>query len=569
VNSEDNPISLKRIFQFLKWFCPPHLYEEIEGDLIQKFKRDVKDFGEGKAKRRLLWNVIRFFRPGILLRNKFSMQLNQWYMFNHFLKVLFRNATKNKIYSALNVAGLILGMTAFTLISLYVWNERSYDDFHPKKNEIFRVRQDRYTDGELTRQWTAGAWSIGTDLKSNFPEVLKYVNVNKNGLQSAVLAHGDIFFKEESLFYASEDFFKIFSYPLIKGVDSLVLQRPFTMVVSESLAKRYFGNNDPIGKSLKCNGSNEYEITGVFKDVPENTHFKFDALFSFESLLKIIGPEDTQNLMTNWGWSGNYCYIELGPSGSAKILESKIPALVEKKMGKELREWGEGMAFVLQPISSIHLDSNFKDEMEPNGDRQSTNFLALIAIFILGIAWVNYINLSTARSLERTKEVGVRKILGSGYGQLIRQFLFEAFAFKLLALIFTALLVAILLPSFSTFLSKEIDLNMFSSMETWLYIVGIFLVGVLISGIYPAMVMSGFQPVQVLKGRFQSSVSGHYVRKGLVGFQFISSVVLMVGTFVVYQQIDFMREQFVGNRQRANAGRARPCHQRLNVLHEV
>lgn len=467
-------------------------------------------------------------------------------MFNHFLKVLFRNTTKNKVYSALHVAGLTLGMTAFTLISLYVWNERSYDDFHSKKTQIFRVRQDRYTGGELTRQWTAGAWSIGIDLKNNFPEVVRFVNVNKNGLQSAVLANGETFFKEERLFYTSEDFFKIFSYPLIKGVDSLVLRKPFTMVVSQSLAKRYFGDDDPIGKSLKCNGNVEYEITGLFKNVPENTHLKFDALFSFESLLKIIGPEETQDLMTNWGWSGNYCYIELSPSASVKALESKISALVEKKMGKQLREWGEGMAFVMQPVSCIHLDSHFKDEMEPNGDRQSTNFLALIAIFILGMAWVNYINLSTARSMERTKEVGVRKILGSGYGQLIRQFLFEAFSFKLLALMLAALLVAILLPTFSTFLNKQMDLSMFSSLETWLYIVGLFLMGVFISGIYPAIVMSGFRPVQVLKGRFQSSVTGHYLRKALVSFQFISSVVLMVGTFVVYQQINFMRTSSLG-----------------------
>jgi putative ABC transport system permease protein len=541
-----NHIPPRWSLRLLKWFSPDHLYEEIEGDLIQKFSRDAKEFGERRAKRRLLWNVIRFFRPGILLRNKFTVQLNQGYMFNHFLKVLFRNALKNKIYSALNVVGLTLGMSAFILIGLHVWNERSYDDFHAKKSEIFRVRQDRYTDGVLSRQWTAGAWSIGVDLKNNFPEVLRYVNVNKNGLQSAVLSNENIFFKEERLFYASEDFFDIFSYPLIKGVDSLVLLKPFTMVVSESLAKRYFGDDDPIGKSLKCNGSNEFEITGVFKDAPENTHLKFDALFSFESLLKIIGPEDTQNLMTNWGWSGNYCYIELAPSASVKLLEAKIPALVEKKMGKELRAWGEGMSFAMQPLSSIHLDSNFKDEIEPNGDRQSTNFLALIAIFILGMAWVNYINLSTARAIERTKEVGVRKVLGSGYGLLIRQFLFEAFTFKLLAVMLTALFVAILLPSFSTFLNQKIDLSMFSEKRTWLYLLGIFLLGVLASGIYPAFVMSGFNPVQVLKGRFQSSASGHYLRKGLISFQFISSVVLMVGTFVVYQQIDFMRSSALG-----------------------
>lgn len=532
--------------KLLRAICPKELFEQIEGDLIEIYNYDVKTVGKQKAKLKFIITALRFFRPGILLRNKFSFQRNQMLMHPHFFKIFFRVSLKNKLHSLLNLSGLVIGMTACLLISLYVWHERSYDNFHTKKDHIFRVRQDRYTGNELTRQWTAGPWGIGPDLKNNFPEVTRYVSVNRGGNRSAILANGDIFFEEDKVLYASEDFFKMFSFPLVKGIDSLVLQRPFTMVVSESLAKRYFGNNDPIGRTLKCNGSEFYEITGIFKDVPQNTHLKFDALFSYESLLKIIGPSETEDLMSSWGWAGNYTYIELASSANQEGFEAKLPAFVEREAGEVLRSWGERMAFVLQPVSSIHLDSNFKDELESNGDWRATNFLSLIAIFILVMAWINYINLTTARSMERAREIGVRKVMGSDRMQLIRQFLFESFIFSLVAIIITTSLVSLLLPHFSTFINRKIDLSDFVSPNAWLYIAGAFVFGIIGSGLYPAFVMSGFRLTNILKSKVQASVSGNYLRKGLVSFQFISSVVLIVGIFVVYKQIKFMRNSSLG-----------------------
>ena len=260
----------------------------------------------------------------------------------------------------------------------------------------------------------------------------------------------------------------------------------------------------------------------------------------------ILGPAETEDLMTNWGWAGNYTYIELDASQNYKTFESKLPAFVEKEAGAILREWGEAMNFVLQPVSSIHLYSNFKDELEGNGDAQSTNFLALVAVFILVMAWINYINLSTASSIERAKEVGVRKVLGTHRAQLISQFLLESFIIKLSAVAVTAILVAFLLPHFSTFIQRSIDVTVLTFPETWLFTAAVFFIGVIISGLYPAFVMSGFRPVSILKGRFQGSTSGNYLRKGLVTVQFISSVVLIVGTFTVYKQIQFMRSSALG-----------------------
>jgi putative ABC transport system permease protein len=532
--------------RLLRAICPEDLYEQIVGDLIEIYNYDVKTVGKRKAKLRFAAACFRFFRPGILLRNRISFQQNPLRMLPHFFKLFFRTSLKHRSHFIINITGLVIGMMACALISLYVLHERSYDNFHTNKDHIFRLRQDRYTGNEITRQWTAGPWGIGADLKNNFPEVKRYVSVNRGGNRSVVLSNGDIFFDEGRALYASADFFRMFSYPLVKGIDSLVLRRPFTMVVSESLARRYFGNDNPVGKTLKCNGKESYEITGMFKDVPENTHLKFDALLSYESLLTIIGPVDTEELMSNWGWSGNYTYIELESSADPNVFEAKLPAFVQKKAGEVLRSWGETMAFVLQPVSTIHLDSDFKDELEANGDRSTVDFLGLIAAFILLMAWINYINLTTARSIERAREVGIRKVLGSDRTLVIRQFLFESFSTKLIAFILTSVLVFFLHPLFSDFIERKLELPEVTAWNIWLYIAAVFTVGVVASGLYPAFVLSGFRPINILKGNLSTSSSGNYLRKGLVSLQFVSSVVLIVGILAVFEQIKFMRSSPLG-----------------------
>ncbi|MEJ7646790.1 MAG: ABC transporter permease [Chryseolinea sp.] len=527
--------------RLLRAICPDELYEQIEGDLIEIYNYEVKTIGKRKAKVRFILACFRFLRPGIVLRNNFSVRPNQFSMIQHFFKMFWRASLKNVGYFLINILGLVIGLTACTLISLYVQNEMGYDSFHINKEQIYRVRHDRFTNGELNRQWAAGPMGIGSDLKSNFPEVDRFVRLNKGVNEHKVLSNGSVFFREDHIFYASEDFFKMLSFPLLKGIDSLVLRDPFTMVISESFARKYFGEQDGVGKILKCDGKEGYLITGVFEDLPENTHLKFDALLSFESLLKILGPVETEELMSNWGWEGNYTYIELNSSTNAAQLQSKLPAFVEKKMGNTLREWNEWMEFTLEPISSIHLYSEAPDELEPSGDGQTIRFLGMIAAFILVMAWINYINLATARSMERAKEVGIRKVLGSGRSQLIKQFLFESLIINLIAWSITAVLVALLLPSFSTMIGRPIDLNILTMKGVWIFIAFIFILGVIGSGLYPALVMSGFKPVSVLKGRFQNTVKGIYLRQGLVTIQFVSCIVLIIGTFVVYSQIRFMR----------------------------
>ncbi len=462
-------------------------------------------------------------------------------MLSNYLKAALRNILKNKIFSIINILGLAIGMAGCLLITQYVLHELSYDQMQSRKDRIFRIQLDRYNKGELTTRWAAGAVGIGPDLKANFPEVKNYTRMNDF---QGTLANGETYFKEYHIYFASEDFFKIFSFKLTRGVDSLVLKEPHKVVLSTTMAKKYFANENPVGKILKVDGKVDYEVTGVFEDVPENSHMKFDALFSFSTFLTFVGnPND----LNSYQWDGFMTYILLDEKSDPKLFESKLPAFVEKRKGEEMKRDNAGMVFHLEPITDIHLYSNnLMMEFGPNGNGKAVSFLAIIAGFILIIAWINYINLATARSMERAREVGVRKVMGSFRSQLIRQFLMESFLIKLGAFLFALLLVWLLLPAFSELAGRKLEITLLQSPGFWKGAIALFALGVLLAGLYPAFVMSGFKPVDVLKGRLQASAGGSYLRKGLVIFQFVASITLIVGTFTVYRQLSFMRNSDLG-----------------------
>jgi putative ABC transport system permease protein len=468
-------------------------------------------------------------------------------MISHFIRVFLRTSKKYTAYTLINIFGLILGMTACMLIATYVIYEKSYDQFHVRKNNIYRVRHDRYTNHELTRQFAAGPMGIGDDLKRNFPEVVRFTRLNRGTPQNTIiLSNGDVRFKESRVLYASEDFFRIFSFELSVGVDSLVLKDPFTMVVSESLAKKYFGDTDPIGKTLKGNGKEDYTITGIFRDMPGNTHLEVDALFSFPSLLQIIGPEWTRDAMESWGWEGNYTYVELAPGTDLAAFDAKVQRYVDGRTAEFSKTYNEQMAFVLQPLTSIHLNSDCKDEMEAGGSNDLVNFLSLVAIFILAISWVNYVNLSTARSAERAREVGIRKVLGTPRSSLLFQFMFESFVMKFVALMITIGLVYLAMPYFSMFVGRTLSTSILGDPFIWLCITIAFIAGMIGAGIYPALVMSGFKPALVLKGNFKSSQKGINLRRGLVTFQFVASIILVTGTLAMFLQLAYMQHYPLG-----------------------
>ncbi len=462
-------------------------------------------------------------------------------MLRNYVLAAIRNILKNKVFSAINILGLAVGMTGCMLIAQYVLHELSYDQMLKDKDRIFRVHLDRYNKGVVTTQWAAGAAGIGPDLKSNFPEVQDYVRMHGFG---SVLANGDISFREDQLYIATENFFTMFSIPLLRGGDTTVLKAPYTIVLSSSLAKKYFGDQDPVGQRLKVNGVTDYTVTGVFKDIPPNSHMKFDALISFATYLTYFKDPNSLN---SWQWDGFMTYIKLNENSDVKALESKLPAYVQKREGEQLKRYDAGMVFYLEPITRIHLYSgNRMMDYGPNGNARAVFFLAIVAGFILVIAWINYVNLATARSLERAREVGVRKVMGSQRTQLMGQFLFESFLVEAIAFSIAIILAWLLLPSFATLAGRSLGMLWLQQPLFWIGTFGVFFIGVAIAGIYPAFVLSGFKPVAVLKGKFQPAAGGSYLRKGLVVFQFATSVTLIVGTFTVYQQLSFMRNSDLG-----------------------
>lgn len=463
-------------------------------------------------------------------------------MLKNYLTSVWRYIVRNKAFTFINLFGLAIGMTACMLIAQFVLGEFSYDSFWKNSDKIYRVQQDRYDKGELSTRWASGCLGVGPDLKANFPEVKHYVRMTKS---NAVLSNGTAFFKEENVYYASKDFFQVFSVQLLEGIDTTALKEPNTMVISRSLARKYFGDENVLGKHLKNNGRVEYKITGVFEDLPTNTHMQVDALLSFATYAILIG-QSSEEALTQWQWDGFLTYLLLNENAEASALEAKFPEFVERMAGEELKRFNAGQVFHLQALTDIHLDSDFIGEFKPNGNRDTTYFLLIVAVLIIIIAWINYVNLSTAKSIERAREVGVRKVMGGFRSQLIKQFLFESLLLNSLAVGISIALVLLLIPWFSELTGREVSYVLFQNALFWLWIGVLIVGGTLLSGLYPAFVLSGYKPVEVLKGRFKNSGQGVFFRKGMVVTQFVASITLIAGTFTVYQQITYMHSQELG-----------------------
>jgi putative ABC transport system permease protein len=463
-------------------------------------------------------------------------------MFRNYLTSIWRYISRNRAFTIINILGLVIGMTAFILIAQFVLHEFSYDNFWKNSNSVYRVNLDRYDKGELSTQWASGCAGIGPDLKANFPEVKQYVRMSQT---DALLAYGDTFFREENIYFTSQGFFEVFGFSLTSGVDSTALKGLNRIVLSQTMAKKYFGNENPIGKTIRGNGRYDLEVTGVYADLPANTHMQLDAMISFATFVQLVGMKDESEL-NQWQWDGFLTYVLLNDHTSATELEAKLPAYVEKREGEELKQYNAAMVFSLMPVSDIHLDSDFIGEFKPNGSRDSTYFLLVVAALILIIAWINYINLSTAKSIERAREVGVRKVMGSVRGQLIQQFLVESVLLNTLAVVAAVGFVIALTPWFSKLAGREIGYELFQQGMFWGWMLVLIVGGAILSGLYPAFVLSAFKPVEVLKGRFKNTSQGVVFRKGMVVLQFMASIALIVGTYTVYNQINFMRNQKLG-----------------------
>lgn len=463
-------------------------------------------------------------------------------MFKNYFKIAWRNITRQKAYSGINIIGLAIGIAACLLILQYVAFELSYENFQENKDRIYRVQQDRYDNGKLSTQWAAGAFAAGNTFKDAIPEIEDYVKLVQNGRVVAEINNQPL--KIEKVFFASSSFFNIFTYPLIAGNKKTALTEPFTAAISETVAQRLFNSTNVVGKALKLNRNTNYTITAVYKDAPVNTQLKPDILLSYATYIKFQGPDN--NPETAWLWDGCLTYLLLGKGVQSSTVEAKFQPIVDKYVAADMKKYNANVKYFLQPLKDIHLYSHYMMEPEANSDGKTVYLLLGIAFFIIVIAWVNYINLATARAISRAREVGVRKAIGSRRQQLIVQFLSESALLNACALILALLLMLIAIPAFNKLSGQQLSFSLLIKSNFWIGLGGLFIMGVFFSGLYPAFVLSGFRPIDVLKGQLISTAKGALLRKGLVVFQFAASLFLLIGTITVYRQIQFMRQQSLG-----------------------
>ncbi|MEQ9102521.1 MAG: ABC transporter permease [Imperialibacter sp.] len=557
-------------------------------------------------------------------------------MFKNYFTIALRNLLKNKGFSAINILGLALGMAATLAILYYVRHETSYDKFHARKDQIYRVTTETYNGDILSEKAVVSGREMGPALKADFPDVANFARIHPeygsalvtyftdfekrqiahtfslptndtiqlvavtgnfcgwcegvqlkkkdNKWQATVMllpgdymyqfAIGDttivdpgieetnedgdasiihiaapeqaalgggqeISFREEHLAFVDPSFLKVFSFPVVIGDPDHQLEGPNTLVITKTIAEKYLQGDNPIGKVLRIGNRQSYTVTGVIDDMPDNSHFHFDFLMPMANIIATYKDAP-------WGWTNFYTYVELKESADALALSAQLPGFVEKHQGEELRQRNVKEILFLQPLADIHLRSNLFAELETNGSMETVRFLSLLALFIFVIACINFLNLSTARAVSRAKEVGVRKVTGASRGWLVRQFLFEAFLVNLIALVIGITLFQVSLPYMAEVAGIPESLSVWSVPLFWLLVGGMLVVGTLLSGIYPAMVLSSYQPVVVLKGKFGNSAKGNFLKKGLVVFQFMVSAGLVASILVVFLQLQYLRNQPLG-----------------------
>jgi len=468
-------------------------------------------------------------------------------MFNNYFKTAWRNLLKNKVFSFINIFGLSTGIACFVLIASFVYNELNYDKYPKDAKDIYRVHVSLTGNGDVAVYPNVDV-AVGEGMKNAFPEILASTRISP---AKDYVKYNDKQFKEQHLAFADSNFLQLFSIPLIEGSDKDALVQPNSIVISKVLAKKYFGNEEAVGKSLTIGTQQAvYKVTGIIDKVPDDSHFHFDAFISLSTFH-----------ITNGTWSnlGFYTYLLLNKNADPKKLEAKFPQLVLKYVVPEIQhDMGVSLAeaqksaktfvFSLQPLTGIHLYSNTKYELEPNGDIQYVYIFSALALFILLLACVNFTNLSTARAVKRSREVGIRKVLGSLKKQLIFRFLAESVLLTFFAMLFAYVIIYFLLPYFNEVANKDTSFGFFLNYKWIIAMIMVALASGIIAGIYPAFFLSAFNTIKVLKGSSSSGQGAQKksLRSSLIVFQFFVSTTLIIATIIVYQQLHYMQNKKLG-----------------------
>jgi len=506
--------------------------EAFLGDIEELFQDRTECQGLLRSKRWYWWEIVKsipkFFRESIRWRIT---------MLENYLKITLRNMKRHKGYSFINIAGLVVGIACTIFILLWVKDELSFDRFHENADRIYRVVSSTSDDGLPTN--ANGSFAVGRALKRDFPEVIETVRMRKMGQGvKRYIGYKDKKYYEPRFFFSEPTIFTVFNFPLVKGDPTTVLDQPNSIVLTEEMAKKYFGHEDPIGKTIEADPYNDgelmlFHITGIAKNVPRNSHFHFDFLASYISL-----KDDTNEFS---GFYQHFTYVLLSGKSSAETLDRKLLEFLHRNWKKD--PW---YTISLQPLLDIRLHSRLKSEIEPTGNILYVYIFTAIAVFVLMIACINFMNLTSARAVKRAKEVGIRKVVGARKNQLVRQFLGESLLLSIFSASAAVLLVIMALPLFNRLTGKGIALLSLTNPSFVLGIIAIALAVGFIAGIYPAFFLSAFQPMHSLKSRTGYSFSGTALRKGLVIFQFALSIGIIFATLSVHKQMKYIRSRNLG-----------------------
>ena len=459
-------------------------------------------------------------------------------MLKSYLRIALRNIVRNKSFSFINIAGLSVAVVCCVFIFLYISEESSYDNFHKDGDRVYRVTMEIRSDTRI-QPYTPIAWPVAPALKENFPQVEHSARLYIWG--DWLVKHEDKAFYETRFMWADPEVFEILTFPFLKGDPRTALQEPSTIVISERLSRKYFGPDDPFGQVIQVNGR-DYLIKGIIRNPPTNSHLKYDLIASLKT---IENPE----WMSNWYGTECYTYIKLAPETDGEAFAKQISNLADMYIKDYFSQSGYSYAYFIQPIRDIHLHSNLQGEivpMDPPGNPLYLTIFSWLAVSIVLIACVNFVNLKTARSNDRAKEIGMRKVIGAGRSQLINQFLVESMLVSLFAICAALLLVVLLLPYFNEISAKEFPVSRIINLQNLAMMAGLGLLAGTAASIYPAFVMSAFKPVATIKGIFGTGPKGAVLRRILTVGQFTVSTIVIIGTLVVFHQIDYMKNRYLG-----------------------
>lgn len=519
--------------RFLRWYCHPDLLDEVEGDLYELFERRVETGGLWKAKVRYWLNVLMFLHPDYIQKRKNHYTTNHTAMFKNYITIALRNLLRQKGYSLLNIVGLSLGLACTFLITLWIQDEMSYDSFHESGDRLYRVMRHVHSEGQI-RTSDQVTWNIANTLKEEYPEVQ---DVSVTYPTNLVMSIGELSIREEGI-YASPGFFDMFTWHLVQGEPKEVLRSPSSLLISSSLAEKYFGEDwrtKAIGGTIRdgVDGLGDFTVTGVFEDIPRHSSLQFDFVLPMQVY------ESRNDWLFNWMNSGVRIFARLHEGADEATLSKKITDIQNKHIE------GFRSDLFLQPYTDQHLYSGFQDGVLTGGRIEYVRMFAIVALVIILIACINFMNLATARSMRRAKEIGVRKAIGAKRGSLVVQFMGESCLLVLIAFVLAMALIVIVLPFFNELTEKSLTVASLGG-DMLLVFGSVGGVVALVAGLYPAFYLSSFDAVRILRGSFRLGSGGTLLRKGLVVFQFAISILLIGGTLIVYQQMQYIHSKNLG-----------------------